>query len=142
MAVNEEIDLSKISTYKEIKRDLYLIPIEAGSVINLQSVQFERNSDIFIQSSYGELDRMVEIMKKYPNMYIELSGHTDTRGNPQLLLQLSSKRVVAVKNYLIKKGIPANRIIARGYGGSKPLGTGSEEIEIKNRRVEFKILKM
>jgi outer membrane protein OmpA-like peptidoglycan-associated protein len=142
MAVNEEIDLSKISTYKEIKRDLYLVPIEAGSVINMQSVQFERNSDIFIESSYGELDRMVAIMKKYPNMYIELSGHTDTRGNPQLLLQLSSKRVMAVKNYLVKRGILASRITGRGYGGSKPLGKGSEEIEIKNRRVEFKILKM
>jgi outer membrane protein OmpA-like peptidoglycan-associated protein len=142
MAVNEEIDLSKISSYKEIKRDLYLVPIEAGSMINMQSVQFERNTDVFIESSHRELDRMVEIMKKYPKMEIELSGHTDTRGNPQLLLQLSSKRVIAVKDYLIKHGISASRITAKGYGGSRPLGTGSEEIESKNRRVEFKIIKM
>ena len=142
IAISEEIDLSKVSTYKEIKRDLYLVPIEEGSVINLQSVQFERNTDQIIESSYPELDRLVEIMKKYPKMEIELSGHTDTRGNPQLLLQLSSKRVIAVKNYLMNRGISASRIIGKGYGGTRPLGTGSEEIEIKNRRVEFKIIKM
>lgn len=141
-AVSEEIDLSKISTYKEIKRDLYLVPIEPGSVVNLQSVQFERNKADLVKSAYSELDRLVLIMKKYPKMEIEISGHTDTRGDKQLLLQLSSKRVVTVKNYLVRSGILSSRITARGYGGSRPLGTGSEEIEIKNRRVEFSIIKM
>ena len=75
-------------------------------------------------------------------MEIELLGHTDTRGNPQLLLALSQQRVAAVKNYLIEKGISSSRISGKGYGGAKPLGTGSNEIEIKNRRVEFKIKKM
>jgi outer membrane protein OmpA-like peptidoglycan-associated protein len=142
IAVNEQIDLSKISIYKEIKRDLYLVPIEKGSIINLQSVQFERNTADIITTSYPELDRLIEILKKYPTMEIELSGHTDTRGNPDLLLQLSMKRVIAVKSYLIQRGISSNRITGKGYGGSKPLGTGSEEIEMKNRRVEFEIMKM
>ncbi|MDE3209028.1 MAG: OmpA family protein, partial [Pseudomonadota bacterium] len=75
-------------------------------------------------------------------MEIDLSGHTDTRGNPQLLLQLSQLRVNAVMNYLVQHGINKNRITGKGYGGTKPLGTGSEEIEIKNRRVEFEIKKM
>jgi outer membrane protein OmpA-like peptidoglycan-associated protein len=142
IALDEQIDLSAISTYKEIKRDLYLVPIETGSVINLQSVQFERNTAVLIESAYPELGRLIEIMKKYPKMEIELSGHTDTRGKADLLLQLSSKRVMAVKNYLIRKGISASRISGRGYGGTRPLGTGSEEIEIKNRRVEFTIKKI
>jgi outer membrane protein OmpA-like peptidoglycan-associated protein len=142
IAINEQIDLTQISTYKEIKRDLYLVPIEAGSVINLQSVQFERNTAEILASSYPELDRLVEILKKYPTMEIELSGHTDTRGSADLLLQLSMKRVIAVKNYLIQHGFSSNRISGKGYGGTKPLGTGSEEIEMKNRRVEFEIKKM
>lgn len=142
VAVNEQVDLKKISTYKEIKRDLYLVPIEAGSVVNLKNVQFKRSKAEFTESSYPELNRLVKLMKAYPRMEIELSGHTDTRGNPQLLLALSQQRVAAVKNYLIEQGIDKNRITGRGYGGTRPLGTGSNEIEIKNRRVEFKINKM
>jgi outer membrane protein OmpA-like peptidoglycan-associated protein len=142
IAISEQVDLSKISSYQEIKRDLYLVPIEEGALINLQYVQFQRNTAEFVESATMELDRLVEIMKKYPKMEIELSGHTDTRGNPQLLLQLSSKRVMAVKDYLVKRGISSMRISGKGYGGTRPLGTGSEDIEIKNRRVEFRIVKM
>jgi len=134
--------LTKIAAYKEVKRDLYLIPIEKGAVIKLKSVQFERNTDKMIESSFLELDRLVDILKKYHKMEIELSGHTDTRGNPDHLYQLSVKRVAAVKDYLIKHGIAASRITGKGYGGTKPLGTGNEAIEIKNRRVEFKIVNM
>jgi len=142
MAVSEQIDLTKISTYKEIKRDLYLVPIETGAIINLQNVQFVKSKAEFLESSIPELDRLVKLMKKYPKMEIELSGHTDTRGNPQLLLQLSQIRVAAVKNYLTNHGISKNRITGIGYGATKPLGRGSEEIESKNRRVEFEIKKM
>jgi outer membrane protein OmpA-like peptidoglycan-associated protein len=142
IAISEQIDLSKISSYQELKKDLYLVPIEEGALINLQYVQFQRNTAEFVESAIMELDRLVEIMKKYPKMEIELSGHTDTRGNPQLLLQLSSKRVMAVKDYLVKQGISSMRISGKGYGGTRPLGTGTEEIEIKNRRVEFSIVKM
>ncbi len=142
MAVNEQIDLSKISTYKEIKRDLYLVPIETGAILNLQNVQFVKSKAEFLESSIPELDRLVELMNKYPKMEIELSGHTDTRGDPQLLLQLSQLRVAAVKNYLINHGVNKSRITGIGYGASKPLGKGSEEIESKNRRVEFEIKKM
>ncbi|MFN8257902.1 MAG: OmpA family protein [Bacteroidales bacterium] len=142
MAVSEQIDLTQISAYKEIKRDLYLVPIETGATVNLKNVQFKRSSAEFEESSLPEMDRLVALMKKYPKMEIELSGHTDTRGDKQLLLQLSELRVAAVKNYMVQKGIEKYRISGKGYGGSKPLGTGSEEIEIKNRRVEFMIKKV
>ncbi len=142
VAINEQVDLTKVANYQEIKRDLYLVPIEAGSLVNLKNVQFKRSKAEFTESSYPELNRLVELMKEYPKMEIELLGHTDTRGNPQLLMALSQQRVAAVKNYLIERGISAGRITGKGYGGTKPLGTGSNEIEIKNRRVEFKIKKM
>ncbi|RLD68680.1 MAG: hypothetical protein DRI95_02300 [Bacteroidetes bacterium] len=142
IAINEQIDLRKISKYKELERTLYLVPIETGSVINLQNVQFERSKAKFTETSFTELDRLVGLMKKYPKMEIELAGHTDTRGKPNLLMALSQQRVTAVKDYLIKKGIDRNRISGKGYGETKPLATGSDEVEIKNRRVEFKIVKM
>jgi outer membrane protein OmpA-like peptidoglycan-associated protein len=142
IAVNEHLDLTKVSKYQEIKKYLYLVPIETGQVINLKNIQFKKSKAEFLETSYSELNRLVQLMKMYPKMEIELSGHTDTRGKPDLLLDLSQKRVDAVKNYLVKHGIDASRISGKGYGGTKPLGTGSEEIEMKNRRVEFKIKKM
>ncbi|MBN1251444.1 MAG: OmpA family protein [Bacteroidales bacterium] len=142
IAINEEIDLLKIGKYLEKKKNLFLVPIEVGQTVGLQTIQFTRSKSELTESSYPELDRFVNLMKKYPKMEIELSGHTDTRGKPELLLLLSKNRVKAVKDYLIKKGINSKRITGKGYGGTKPLGTGYDEIEIKNRRVEFKISKM
>lgn len=142
ISISEQIDLRKISKYKELKRTLYLVPIETGQVINLQNVQFKRSEAEFTETSYTELDRLVSLMKKYPKMEIELAGHTDTRGKPALLMALSQQRVAAVKNYLIKHGIDRNRVTGKGYGGTKPLAKGSDKLEIKNRRVEFKIVKM
>lgn len=142
MAINEHLDLSKVSKYQELKKYLYLVPIETGQTINLKNVQFKKSKAEFTETSYPELNRLVLLMKQYPQMEIELSGHTDTRGKPNLLLELSQKRVDAVKAYLVKHGIAPSRISGKGYGGTRPLGTGSEAIEIKNRRVEFKIKKM
>ncbi|OQY03398.1 MAG: hypothetical protein B6I20_05080 [Bacteroidetes bacterium 4572_117] len=142
VAINEQVDLRKISKYKELKQNLYLIPIETGQVINLQSVQFKRSKTEFTETSYTELNRLVKLMKKYPKMEIELAGHTDSRGKPNLLMALSQKRVAAVKNYLVKHGVSSRRITGIGYGGTKPLATGTDDQEIKNRRVEFKIVKI
>ena len=142
IAVNEEIDLTKIGKYVEKKKNLFLIPLEVGQTINMQTIQFEQSTAVFTKSSYPELKKLVELMKKYPKMEIELLGHTDTRGNPKLLLRLSYQRVFAVKNHLLKNNISSKRIKGKGYGGTMPLGIGTDEIEIKNRRVEYKILKM
>ena len=142
IAINEEIDLTKIDKYVEKKKNLFLIPLEIGQIVNLKTIQFEQSKAVFKKTSYPELRRLVEIMEKHPKMEVELLGHTDTRGNPELLLMLSERRVEAVKKYLISRGIKANRITGKGYGGTMPVGTGSNEIEIKNRRVEFKISKM
>ena len=142
VAVNEHLDLTKVSEYQEITKNLYLVPIETGQTISLQNVQFKRSKAEFLPSSFSELNRLVLLMKQYPQMEIELSGHTDTRGKPELLLKLSQDRVDAVKAYLVDHGIEPERISGKGYGGTRPLGTGSEAIEMKNRRVEFRIKKM
>ena len=142
IAINEEIDLTEIGEYKEQKKNLYLVPLEIGQSINLKTIQFKQSKSEFKESAYPELKRLVALLEKYPKMEIELSGHTDTRGNPRLLLMLSERRVNAVKDYLIRRGISSLRITGKGYGGTKPLGTGSNEIEIKNRRVEFTISKL
>jgi len=72
---------------------------------------------------------------------IEISGHTDDVGDDASNLTLSQQRAESVRNYLIKKGIAANRVVAKGYGETMPVTTGtSDEARQKNRRTEVKIL--
>ncbi len=139
LSVNENINLIKFKKYIEIKQNLYLAPLEVGTVIKLKNVFFIQASSVLIKTSYPELDRLFDIMKRNPTLIIELGGHTETGGRQENLIRLSNDRVNAVKRYLVNKGIDSERIIGKGYGGTKPLVvSGNQSI---NRRVEFKILK-
>jgi OmpA-OmpF porin, OOP family len=91
--------------------------------------------------SQSELDQLVAFLKQQSALKIELSGHTDNIGTDTDNLTLSQERIKSVSPYLIKKGIPENRLQAKGCGESKPKATNdTEEGRQKNRRVEFKIL--
>ncbi len=143
IAQNENIDLRKVSGYQEITKNLYLMKMEVGEVIVLNNVFFEKASPKLINTSYSELDRIVKIMKDNPTMKVELMGHTDNRGDKDLLMKLSQDRVDAVKNYLVSKGISATRIKTSAYGGTQTIHKNDTEFEhSKNRRVEFKILEL
>ena len=143
IAENENINLKKKSGYKEIRRNLYLFPIKVGEVIILKNVFFKQASAVLLETSYPELDRIIEIMNKHPKMEVELIGHTDNRGNKILLQKLSEDRVKSVKKYLTDNGISQGRIIGIGMGGTKPISKDNSETEhAKNRRVEFKIVKI
>jgi outer membrane protein OmpA-like peptidoglycan-associated protein len=119
-----------------------LTPLTVGTTIRLNKVYFERGKAVLLDSSYAELDNLVEMLKENPDIKIELSGHTDNQGNAKLNLKLSQDRVEAVKAYLVAKGIDAKRIKGKGYGGTRPVASNaSEETRRLNRRVEFKIIK-
>ena len=119
-----------------------LQPVSVGTIINLGNVLFRQSTAILLEESYDELDMVVDFMNANPQIRIELSGHTDNRGDKALNIKLSTERVKRVKGYLVSKGISAKRIEGKGYGGSKPLGTNAtEEGRRLNRRVEFKIIR-
>ncbi len=142
LSVNENLDLTSISSYTEVRKDLLLVPIRAGEVIQLNNVFFEQGKPALKPESYVELNRLVQIMKDNPNMEIELSGHTDNIGNPIRLTALSQDRVGAVKKYMVDQGIAGSRITGRGYGSSRPVEKNdTEEHRRMNRRVEFKIVR-
>jgi outer membrane protein OmpA-like peptidoglycan-associated protein len=132
--VNPEEDLLALS--------VSLYPVELGSVVNLDNVNFYRGTPDLIESSYKQLQIIAQLMIDNPNMEIELSGHTDNQGNSKLNLKLSQDRVDKVKEYLILNGISAVRISGRGYGGTQPIASNaSEETRKFNRRVEFIIVR-
>jgi outer membrane protein OmpA-like peptidoglycan-associated protein len=142
LSVNENLELISLSEYNELKKDLFLVPIEIGESIQLRNVFFVQSKAELKPESYPELDRLVDIMKENATMEIELEGHTDNLGNEQANLALSQKRVLAVKEYIVKKGVQGSRITGKGYGGSRPVApSDSESNRQMNRRVEFKVTK-
>ncbi|MES2286150.1 MAG: OmpA family protein [Bacteroidota bacterium] len=142
LAVSDNIDLSTIQEYKEITRDLYLVPIEIGETVRLNNIFFDLSKATLRDESFPELNRLAKYMLDNPVMEIEMSGHTDNVGSDQSNNQLSQDRSNAVKTFLVSKGIADSRIVSKGYGKSKPITTNEkEEGRQLNRRVEFTILK-
>ena len=114
-----------------------------GSTFVLKDIFFEFDKSTILQQSFFELMRLITLLNTYPDMQIEVGGHTDSKGSDSYNQRLSESRAKAVADYLISKGISERRLQYRGYGKSKPIDTNeTEEGRAKNRRVEFKIMSM
>jgi outer membrane protein OmpA-like peptidoglycan-associated protein/Tol biopolymer transport system component len=141
-SVHENLELASKSTYAEVTKDLLMVPIQIGETVKLNNVFFVAGLPELRSESYPELDRLVTILKENVGIYIQLEGHTDAKGNADALLKLSQERVDAVKSYLVKNGIGAERISGEGFGATRPVAPSDTEENSKlNRRVEFKITK-
>jgi outer membrane protein OmpA-like peptidoglycan-associated protein len=142
IAVSEPLDFTKDNNFKEVKKNIYLLPIEAGQRMTLNSVFFEQSKAVILDNSYPELDRIVKAMTENPLMEIMLEGHTDNQGDWNENLKLSKERVTEVQKYLSAKGINLMRIQVQGYGSTRPIASNnSEEKRRMNRRVEVMIVK-
>ena len=114
--------------------------------IVLPEVYFEFNKSDIKPESYSVLDGAAETIKTVfagnPKTKIEIQGHTDSKGSDAYNLDLSNRRANAVKDYLvINHNINPDRLMARGYGESKPVASNDNEIgRAKNRRVEFVVM--
>jgi outer membrane protein OmpA-like peptidoglycan-associated protein len=142
IAVSEPLDFTKETNFKEVRKNIYLLPIEAGQRMTLNSVFFEQSKAVIIDTSFPELDRIVKAMKENPAMEIMLEGHTDNQGDWNANLLLSKERVEEVQKYLASKGVNMKRIQVQGYGSTRPVASNnSEEKRRLNRRVEVTIVK-
>jgi cytochrome c oxidase subunit 2 len=113
----------------------------ADKTLSLNHISFESGSATLTSNSKYELDNLVTGLNAFPNISIEISGHTDSNGDAAANLALSSSRAAAVAKYLADRGISAGRLKPRGYGDTKPLvPNDSPENMAKNRRTEFTIL--
>ncbi len=141
--VSRNLELQLVTNEAQVVvHDVALEPIKVGKTIKLENVLFKRGTAEFLPSSYDELDLVAEMMLNNPNMEIELAGHTDNVGVPQLNLRLSQDRVNAVIDYLVQKGVERSRLSGKGYGGSRPVASNATEATRRlNRRVEFTIVK-
>ncbi|MBL7779191.1 MAG: OmpA family protein [Chitinophagales bacterium] len=132
--------------------DLFLKKLEKNKAYRLNNIYYDFDKWDLRPESKTTLDTLYNILVENPTIIIELSSHTDTRGSDQYNLNLSQKRAESCVNYLInEKGIPKERITAKGYGETKTLDdcskysdcpqdqSGDCECHQNNRRTEFKI---
>lgn len=132
-----------ISLYNEENE---LITIQKDEAINLPNILYDLNSWELREVAKQELDRLVELLKNNRNLRIELSSHTDSRGEMGYNEQLSSKRARAAWAYIVDQGIDPGRIEAIGRGETSPVNSCrdgvqcTEEQHALNRRTEFRIL--
>ncbi|MES2591287.1 MAG: DUF5723 family protein [Bacteroidota bacterium] len=105
------------------------------------NLEFATGKEVIKENSFASLDELAGLMAKKPNWRLKISGHTDNKGDAVANLKLSEKRATAIKNYLVSKGLAADRFKVEWFGSSKPIADNkTEEGRQKNRRVEMLII--
>lgn len=120
--------------------DIQLEKIKVGNRVVLNNVFFESNSFELENESKTELNTLIELMNKNPTLKIEIGGHTDNSGIEKDNESLSESRAKAVNDFLVSKGIAADRLTYKGYAATKPIADNkTAEGKAKNRRTEFTV---
>jgi len=118
------------------------VKVTGGRIEILDRVYFEVNKDIIRPVSYEILTQVSRVLKRRSDIrLVQVEGHTDSQGSSAYNLDLSSRRAESVRSYLLKSGIEASRLVARGFGEEVPIASNAtDEGRARNRRVEFVIL--
>lgn len=128
-------------------KNLVLTKVELNEAISLDNIYYDFDKAFLRTSAESELDRLVAFMKENPTYEVELGAHTDARGDDAYNLDLSQRRSESAVNYIVGKGIPRNRITAKGYGESRILNGCTNGVPCsdaqhqQNRRTEFTVVK-
>jgi OmpA-OmpF porin, OOP family len=108
----------------------------------IEGIEFETDSADIRPATKPVLDRAIKVLEDYPDIRIEIVGHTDNEGTDEHNDKLSKERAESVKRYLVEGGIESNRLETRGAGRKEPIASNdTPEGRAKNRRTEFKIIK-
>ena len=128
-------DMKKVLDEAEVKR------VGEGIVVNFkEKVLFGFDRSDLSSNAQQNLDKLVDVLKKYPDTNIEILGHTDNKGSNAYNMDLSQKRAGSAANYLKNNGISSSRIATKGLGETDPVATNdTDEGRAANRRVEFVI---
>jgi outer membrane protein OmpA-like peptidoglycan-associated protein len=145
-AVKEPFNTNNIVGSKTITMDMPLLC--KGDIIKIENIYYDYNKFNIRPDAAVELDKVVALLNKYPNMKIELRSHTDARGKDAYNETLSDNRAKSAVAYIITKGVTRERLQAKGYGETELLNYCKNGVECddktheQNRRTEFKILSM
>jgi outer membrane protein OmpA-like peptidoglycan-associated protein len=136
----EQVDFTNVAPGSKISRNFYVTPIEVGQAVNIEFIYFETGKSDLKPESFRSLNALVRFLNEYPNVKVEIGGHTDNTGSAETNMRLSQNRAHAVADYVISSGIVASRVVSKGYGYTKPkFSNSSSSGRARNRRVEFTI---
>jgi len=111
---------------------------ELDALLAQRVVEFDPSSARLTASGRAVLDQVAPLIASSPSLFCEIQGHTDSNGNSESNRKLSFKRAIATKNYLVNKGIPPARLIAKAFGDSEPLASNRTAAgRRRNRRITF-----
>jgi OOP family OmpA-OmpF porin len=112
-----------------------------GEIVTLSRIYFEHDRTDFMPRALIQLDQLLAFLHQYPDMTIEIIGHTDNVGSGEYNQNLSIRRSAAVVNWLVKKGISKDRLRSSGFGSTQPVSTNTTSLgRSQNRRVEIKVI--
>jgi OmpA-OmpF porin, OOP family len=107
----------------------------------IEGINYKTGSAEILPGSYGVLDRAVKVLQDFPDVNLEISGHTDSRGKAEYNRDLSRRRAESVRNYFVLRGINPNRLTSIGYGMDRPIGDNrTAGGRARNRRTEFRLI--
>ena len=136
----EPLDLTKVAAMTKIPKNFYVTPIEVGQSVDIEHIYFETGKAELKPTSFQSLNSLVNFLNEYPNVKVEISGHTDNIGAADINMTISEQRARSVAEYVISMGVQASRVVSKGYGLTKPKYTNkTSQGRAKNRRVEFMI---
>jgi len=138
---SESFTIADTSIHEVIQKDIQLQPMGIGAKIVLNNVFFDSGKSKLRPESFTELQRLVKILQLYPNLVVEISGHTDSKGSASYNQKLSQRRAQACVDFIVSEGIKSSSVVAHGYGEDQARADNTtEEGRQLNRRVEAKIL--
>jgi outer membrane protein OmpA-like peptidoglycan-associated protein len=112
-------------------------PVPVATLV-LEGVNFDFDKAVIRPQDYPILDQNIVALKEWGDVEVEVEGHTCSIGTEEYNLGLSQRRAEAVRNYLVSKGVSADRLTVRGYGESRPaVSNATREGRAQNRRVEL-----
>lgn len=113
-------------------------PAPPPAKLVLTGVNFDFDMAVIRSDDVEKLDKDVATLKEWGDVKVEVAGHTDSIGTDEYNMGLSQRRAEAVRNYLVDKGVPAERLTVKGYGESQPVAdNATSEGRFQNRRVEL-----
>jgi outer membrane protein OmpA-like peptidoglycan-associated protein len=130
--------ITKIAVLNDpAEKELYTLEKNFGVQIDLCFDAYGR----LTSNAYIMLDQIVKLLNKYPGIKLEVDVFSETNGNPENDLAISQNQAQLLVSYLINRGIPTRRLVAKGYGRSKPISfSKSDQGRKLNRRVDFIVL--
>ncbi|CAL2106131.1 Flagellar motor protein MotB [Tenacibaculum sp. 190524A02b] len=147
LALQLDLDKKK-KTEEAIDKEKDIVKDKGQIIVKTDEINFDYNLWYLRRDAKKAIDKVIGLMKKYPDMIVEIGTHSDIRGNNRYNLELSQKRANSARTYFMEQGIEPDRISAIGYGENKPIikckteESCSEEQHELNRRCEFIVKKI